>query len=77
MAIKFIFLQSTQNRGVSYFLDTMQTGADQRLKLGCMSPAVDILSLSITSFLARGVVRAGSFIALLFPVSILWVAKSV
>jgi hypothetical protein len=41
----------------------MQTGADQGLELGCMNPAVTILSssLSITSFLARGVLRAGSF----------------
>jgi hypothetical protein len=42
------------------FLDTMQTGADQGLELGCMSPAVNILSssLSITSFVARGVLGA-------------------
>jgi hypothetical protein len=50
----------TQNRGVPYFFDTMQTGADQGLELGCMSPAVNILSssLSITSFVARGVLGA-------------------
>ena len=44
-----------------------------------MNPSFNILSssLSITSFLARWVLRAGSFITLWFPVSILWVTKSV